>query len=125
MTRRYSTANRPRTTTKASGSRDQLYASADWRRESRAFLAAHPRCACGCGGRASIVDHVTPWRQHPGGFMDQSNWQGLAHSCHARKSRVEQGEDGRLPKVQRTGPTVKGCDLHGMPLDPAHPWRRE
>jgi 5-methylcytosine-specific restriction protein A len=120
----YDRTNRPRTTTKSSGARGD-YDSAAWKRESRAFLAANPTCACGCGRAATIVDHIVPVR--PFGdprFFDRSNWQGLAWPCHRLKSRVEQGERGDLGAVQHRGPTIRGADLSGRPLDPNHPWNK-
>jgi hypothetical protein len=91
--------NRPRTTRKASGSRDPFYESSRWRRESREFLARSPTCAH-CPASAVIVDHISPRRERPDLEWSRANWQGLCRSCDSRKRRVEQGERGVLPRAK-------------------------
>jgi 5-methylcytosine-specific restriction protein A len=123
--RAYDSSNRPRRSPKASGSRG-LYDSAQWRSESKEFLAAHPVCCCGCNQRATVVDHVVPWERHPRGFWDRSNWAPMTGPCHNRKTRIELGQDGRLPPVRRVGPKIHGCDERGMPLPGSgHPWEEK
>lgn len=69
-----------------------MYQSHRWRRERRAFLAAHPICCTpGCGVHAVVVDHVdghqhADWRLR---FWDRSRWQPLCNRCHAAKSARE------------------------------------
>lgn len=65
-----------------------LYGTKRWKQRSRAFLAAHPVCACGCGAMATVVDHVTPV-EAGGAFWDEGNWQGLSKPCHDRKTLSE------------------------------------
>lgn len=90
---------------------------ARWRKARVAFLAAHPLCAyCLDAGRttaASVVDHVQPHRGDPRLFWDAANWQALCQPCH----------DRHKAKLERSG-SLPGCDASGVPLDPAHPWRR-
>ncbi|WP_132533823.1 HNH endonuclease signature motif containing protein [Rhizobium sp. PP-F2F-G48] len=70
--------------------RDRGY-DADWRRESRTFLAEHPNCAMpGCGKPASVVDHIVSIRLAPHRRMDRRNWQPLCAPCHSStKQRLE------------------------------------
>lgn len=62
-----------------------------WQRESKAFLALPENrlCACGCGRKADMVDHIVPHRGDRKLFWDRSNWQPMASSpCHARKKQA-------------------------------------
>ena len=96
----------------------RLYDLRRWRRESRAFLRAHPLCTmCEAAGRvtlASVVDHVKPHRGDEALFFDEQNWAPMCKSCH----------DGAKQEIENTG-RIRGCDLDGVPLDPAHPWNTE
>jgi 5-methylcytosine-specific restriction protein A len=65
-----------------------------WQRESKAYLLLHPWCSCGCGARAQMVDHKRPHRGDAVLFWDRANWQGLAWSCHSRKTAAEDGGFG-------------------------------
>ena len=93
----------------------RLYDLRRWRRESRAFLARNPLCRmCQAVGRttiATVVDHVKPHKGDETLFWDQANWSPLCKPCH----------DGAKAELERTG-TIRGCDVLGQPLDPAHPW---
>jgi 5-methylcytosine-specific restriction protein A len=60
-----------------------------WRRESKAFLALHPWCVCGCGRLSEEVDHREPHRGDQALFWDQSNWQAMAKACHSAKTARE------------------------------------
>lgn len=100
-----------------SPNRDRLYGRR-WRRERKAFLAAHPLCVmCETRGRvaaATVVDHIRPHNGDPVLFWDRTNWQGLCQTHHdATKQREEKG--GR----------AIGCGADGVPLDPDHPWAKE
>jgi 5-methylcytosine-specific restriction enzyme A len=108
-------------TGKQSGSRDPRYNCWRWRKASKAFLAKHPVCECGdaCGRPSAVTDHIIPVKDG-GEFWDRANWQALSDPCHRRKSQREQAARGELGQGR-----IKGCDLRGMPLDPAHPWNRE
>jgi len=64
-----------------------------WQVESKAFLALpqNQYCACGCGRRADMVDHIVPHRGDRRLFWDRGNWQAMALSpCHtSRKQSLE------------------------------------
>ena len=95
----------------------RLYDLRRWRRESRAFLRAHPLCRyCEQQGRtslATVLDHVRPHRGDEELFFRQANWQPLCKPCH----------DGAKQDLERSG-TLRGCDVDGRPLDPNHLWNR-
>ena len=97
----------------------RLYNRRRWRRESRAYLTRNPLCVmCTAVGRtslATVVDHIVPHRGDPELFWDEANnWQGLCKTDHdAAKKELEMS--GRL----------RGCDVHGRPLDPNHPWNQQ
>ena len=95
----------------------RLYDLRRWRRASRAYLGAHPLCVmCEQQGRATlatVVDHVIPHKGDPVLFWDESNWQGLCATDHS----------GAKQELEKSG-RVRGCDVHGVPLDPAHHWNR-
>ena len=97
----------------------RLYNTARWKRERVAFLRAHPLCRmCEAVGRttlATVVDHIIPQKGNPELFWDsEKNWQALCKTDH----------DAAKAELERTG-RIRGCDVHGRPLDPAHPWNRE
>ena len=94
----------------------RLYDKRRWRRESRAYLQRNPLCRmCEAVGRttlATVVDHKVPHKGDPELFWDaENNWQGLCATDHSA-AKQEQEKSG----------TIRGCDVHGRPLDPAHPW---
>ncbi len=96
----------------------RLYDKRAWRRQSRAFLQCNPLCCmCEQVGKvtlATLVDHIKPHGGDPGLFWDQeNNWQSLCGTCHS----------GAKASFERTG-KVRGCDVHGVPLDPVHPWNQ-
>jgi 5-methylcytosine-specific restriction enzyme A len=98
-----------------------------WLKTRARYLAEHPLCAsCLAGGRltsATVVDHVVPHGGDRQRFWDCDNWQGLCKRCHDTKTV----RDGRWRR-QRWGERHRrrhGCDIHGMPLDPEHPWNRQ
>lgn len=88
-----------------------------WRKARATYLARHPLCVkCERRGRvteATVVDHRIPHKGDPALFWDEGNWQALCGSCH---SGAKQAEERRGYEV--------GCDEHGVPLDPNHPWNR-
>lgn len=95
-----------------------LYDDPRWRKASAEFRRTHPRCA-DCGEPTRIVDHSVPHNGDPALFWDRKNWAPRCWSCHSAKSRVDQVKE-------RTGRTIyrRGADVHGIPLDPRHPWRQ-
>lgn len=63
---------------------------ADWRRESKAFLAEHPWCKeClrkNAYTPATVVDHIKPHRGDRKLFWLKSNWQSLCKHHHDQKT---------------------------------------
>ena len=96
----------------------RLYDRARWRRRRAAFLTANPMCKfCTAAGRttlATVVDHEIPHKGDPVLFWDEANnWQPLCKPCH----------DGAKAELENTG-RLRGCDVHGRPLDPNHLWNQ-
>ena len=93
----------------------RLYDKSRWRRSRRVFLARNPLCRmCHQIGKttlATLVDHIKPHKGDKVLFWDQGNWQGLCATCHSGAKAV----------LERTG-KMRGCDVHGAPLDPGHHW---
>lgn len=87
--------------------------NAEWRRLSKAFLEEHPYCACGCGGKATIVDHIRPHRGDLGLFWDQSNWQGMTKKHHDAKTAREDGGGGNARRSEREPTLAKGLATRG------------
>ena len=94
----------------------RLYDLRAWRRNSKAYLAAHPLCAaCETAGKltaATQVDHIVPLKRG-GNRFDWDGLQGLCDACHATKTLID--EQGK----QRAGVSVDGT-----PLSPNHWWNR-
>jgi 5-methylcytosine-specific restriction protein A len=63
--------------------------TAEWERESKAFLALPQNrlCACGCGRLANMVDHRIPHRGDQKLFWDRANWQPMNGICHSRNKQ--------------------------------------
>lgn len=75
---------------KESSAWHNLYASARWKRERRAFLREYPACAV-CGKPAVVVDHIQPHRGNELLFWDHFNWQPLCWKHHSAKTLEENG----------------------------------
>lgn len=80
-----------------------------WKRLRASVLREQPLCAMCKTEWATDVDHI----DNDPTNNDRRNLQGLCHECHSRKTNEDMGR-----KVNW------GCDIHGMPLDPSHPWYR-
>ncbi len=82
------------------------------------FLREHPLCVLcsqiGGGTAATVVDHIQPHRGDYDLFWDPTNHQALCKPCH----------DGAKKSQEMTG-RLRGCDVQGNPVDPAHHWRRK
>ncbi|BAQ16926.1 hypothetical protein [Methyloceanibacter caenitepidi] len=97
-----------------------LYKTKRWRQLRLAQLRRHPMCQCPhCkekGLPAEVVDHI---ERHAGDrklFFDRRNLQSMAKECHDRfKQSQERGGAG----------FDRGCDEHGLPLNPDHHWNAE
>lgn len=79
------------------GSANERGYNARWQRRSKIFLKRpeNALCACGCGRPSEVVDHKVPHRGDPRLFWDEANWQGMAKTCHDRKTATEDGGFGR------------------------------
>jgi 5-methylcytosine-specific restriction protein A len=89
--------------------------SAAWRRIRTQVLAEEPLCRM-CAARglvvpATDVDHIQDSRADYSDDNSRSNLQSLCHSCHSIKTARSMGKSVTL-----------GCDVSGLPVDPAHPW---
>lgn len=69
------------------------YRTARWNRARVAYLSEHPVCIK-CGAPATEVDHIIPHCGDYNLFWDVNNWQSLCHSCHSRKTVLEDGGFG-------------------------------
>jgi len=94
-----------------------IYLTRRWRDRVRpAQLRREPLCrahqARGRVVQATEVDHIK--RISEGGDpWDENNLQSLCHDCHSSKTASD-----------KTGKPMGGCDVHGIPLDPRHHWRK-
>ena len=96
----------------------RLYDRARWKTRRAAFLKTNPLCKfCTAAGRATlatVVHHDPPHQGNPVKFFDETTWVSLCKPCH----------DGAAVELENTG-RIRGCDIHGRPLDPNHHWNRE
>lgn len=84
---------------------------AAWRRLRAAVLEREPLCRdCYKRGRITTATDVDHHDNNPTN-NDPENLVALCHECHSRKTQADMGKR-----------VVYGCDVHGMPLDPLHPW---
>ena len=74
-----------------------------WRKIRAAQLAMEPLCRmCLAEGKytpATDVDHIIPHRGNPRLMYDVDNLQSLCHSCHSRKTVLEDGGFGKMGKI--------------------------
>jgi 5-methylcytosine-specific restriction protein A len=66
----------------------------EWDKARKKYLQIHPKCACGCGRKATVVDHIKPHRGNKDLFWDENNWQAMAKICHDRKTTTRDGGFG-------------------------------
>jgi 5-methylcytosine-specific restriction protein A len=80
----------------ARGSAAERGYTAEWQRQSRAFLAAvgEPLCACGCGRAANMIDHKVAPKGNMTLFWDRANWQPYNRGCDSRKNIKSEGGFG-------------------------------
>lgn len=88
------TPHTPKTYDKARGSAASRGYDRRWRKAREGFLAKYPICACGCGGLATVVDHIKPHKGDKKLFWDRANWQPMTKVCHDRKTAREDGGFG-------------------------------
>jgi 5-methylcytosine-specific restriction protein A len=91
----------------------RIYDRRRWHQQVRkqALLDGNYRCThCGAdltyGGKLAHVHHVIPVKDAPELAFDLFNVEPLCTHCHNKAH----------------GRGVYGCDVHGTPLDPNHPW---
>lgn len=87
-----------------------------WRRLRQQILErdryqCQPCKARGLVTEAKEVDHVRALAH--GGTDVESNLQAICTDCHGLKSLREAHPNAR----------IRGCDVNGLPLDPASTWR--
>jgi len=103
---------------------DKLYSTAAWKRLRKSHLSRFPLCvSCETMGKltfANTVDHIVPISAGGPAFPSHDGLHSYCAACHSRKTArgVEAG-------AVRTRKPIKGCDINGHPLDPAHPWNTE
>ena len=96
------------------------YNTQRWQRLRRMKLQEDPLCKlCLDANRvepATVVDHLVAINKGGDPFPPLYALLSLCASCHNTKTRV----------IEQLGRKflVRGCDVHGMPLDPDHPWNR-
>ena len=88
-----------------------------WRKRRAAQLRLHPLCVFCMKSRgditaATVADHITPHRGDP--VLFAGPLQSLCKFCH----------DSCKQELERSG-FIRGSDLRGNPLDPAHAWNRD
>ncbi|MBH1979405.1 MAG: HNH endonuclease [Comamonadaceae bacterium] len=86
---------------------------AAWRKLRAYVLAESPLCEH-CAERglvvpATDVDHI----DNDPSNNSMANLSSQCHECHSRKTQADMGKS-----------VAWGCDQHGMPLDPCHPWNK-
>ena len=96
------------------------YNTQRWQRYRRAKLRQNPLCEyCLNEGRLTVavaVDHIVPINKGGNPYPPLEHVLSCCASCHNAKTRAEQLGREPAPRV------VKGCDVHGNPLDPNHDW---
>ena len=100
---------------------DWPYSTARWQRLRLAHLDIEPTCrGCAAMGRltrADTVDHVQAISDGGAPFPGHDGLHSYCTPCHSRKT-ARGSEAGAV----RTRKPMKGCDVNGRPLDPAHDW---
>lgn len=95
------------------------YNTVRWQRLRRAHLDQFPLCiACHEAGtirEANTVDHRVAISDGGPAFPGHDGLHSYCTSCHSKKT-------ARGPEAGAVRASRHGCDEHGNPLDPAHPW---
>jgi 5-methylcytosine-specific restriction enzyme A len=100
------------------------YNTQRWQRLRRMKLQVNPLCETCLRQQppriepATTVDHLVAVKA-PGGeaYPPLSRLRSQCTSCHNRKTRIVEQLGEGLDDL-----TIKGCDVYGYPLDPAHSW---
>ncbi len=88
--------------------------TAAWQKLRASVLCEKPLCEH-CLSRSLVTPAIDA--DHRDGDPSNNspvNLQPLCHSCHSLKTAADHGKNVSM-----------GCDKHGMPLDPRHPWNHE
>ncbi len=101
------------------------YNTARWQRLRAQHLHLEPFCrGCDAAGRepvlANTVDHVHPISEGGSAFPPHDGLASYCASCHSAKTA--RGAEAGAVRTARAIQPRRGCDEHGNPLDPAHPW---
>lgn len=87
---------------------------AAWRKLRAQVLREQPLCRhCAARGHitpATDVDHIN----NDASDNRRENLAALCHECHSLKTNADMGRRVNY-----------GCDVNGVPLNPAHPWNNE
>lgn len=72
--------------------------STRYKKLRKSFLIKNYKCSCGCGERATILDHKISHNGDYKLFWDESNWQAMYKPCHDKKTATEDGGFGNVKK---------------------------
>lgn len=101
------------------------YSTRRWAKLRALKLAMTPLCEpCQRRGRltpATVVDHVQAISAGGDPYPDVTVLMSMCPSCHAVKTNAR---DNPHAFGARWKPAFRGCDVHGRPLDPDHPFLR-
>lgn len=99
------------------------YNTQRWQRYRRTKLQQNPLCEyCLNEGQLTVavaVDHIIPINKGGDPYPPLDHVLSCCTSCHNRKTRIVEQQGKEL-----TPKGIKGCDVHGNPLDSNHPWYR-
>lgn len=91
--------------------------SAAWKRLRAQVLAEEPLCrwclARGLLVASTEVDHIKDSREDYSDDNSRDNLTAMCNPCHSLKTAASMGKS-----------VYMGCDVNGMPIDPAHPWSK-
>ena len=99
-----------------------------WRKR---VLERDPTCACGCGRRAVVADHVVPLKHGKrAGWTDERLWslangQGLAWPCHERKKWQERRACSCRACLGSCDPTPGPLTAPPVRFSPPRNWVRD
>jgi 5-methylcytosine-specific restriction protein A len=104
----------------------RLYDTAAWKRLRKRVLRERGGLCEDCLALGRIVlgtdlDHRVALKDG-GEPLDPANIALRCHPCHSSKTAHQDAGFGNKRKARTP---IKGCDVHGMPLDPAHAWNKE
>jgi len=96
------------------------YNTSQWQKLRKAKLAQQPLCeVCTRMGKAtaaSHVDHILAISAGGHPFPPLEELMSMCPPCHSIKTNA-------MDRANGSGIAMKGCDVNGDPLDPAHPFQ--